>query len=238
MLALHAGSLFAHRGLHDARMPRNSLAAIVAAADAGYGIEFDIHLSGDGVPVVSHDPDTLHDTGLLHVIEQTPAAVLRELRFAGSDERLTTLDAVLANVPPGTPLLVEIKPTRRITEVVDAVAARVAGREQSVALQSFHPGIVRVSRHRHPQFAAGQLGEPAEADFSVWRRLHARTLASNAFVRPDFLALEVSMVEGALAGFWRRRLQCPLLAWTVRTAAEAAACERAGAGMIFEDWRP
>lgn len=238
MLELGAGSRFAHRGLHDATRPRNSLQAIVAAADAGYGIEFDIHLSQDGVPVVSHDPDTLHDTGVRRLIESTPAALITELAFTGTDQRLTTLDAVIANVGPTVPLLIEIKPTRRIDAVVDAVASRVAGREDSVALQSFQPSIVRASKRRHPRFAAGQLGEAADPSFPRLRRWQAGTLATNAIVRPDFIALEVSMLEGPLATFWCRRLHCPLLAWTVRTTAEVAACERAGAGMIFEDLRP
>ncbi len=238
MLALNADSLFAHRGLHDASRPRNSLPAIVAAAEAGYGIEFDIHLSSDGVPIVSHDPDTLHDTGVRGHIEATPAAALRELMFTGTAMHLAALDDVLDHVGPAVPLLIEIKPTHRVREVVDAVATRVAGREQAVAMQSFHPAIVLALRRRHPGFAAGQLGEPAQPALPLWRRLHAATLASNAVVRPDFIALEVPMLGGPLAEFWRRRLHCPLLAWTVRTPADVAVCERVGAGMIFEDVRP
>ncbi len=238
MLELGPASRFAHRGLHDATRPRNSLAAIVAAADEGFGVEFDIHLSSDGIPIVSHDPDTLHDTGVRRRIESTPAAAITELTFAGTDDHLTTLDAVIAHVGPSVPLLIEIKPTRQVSAVVEAVASRVGGREDSVALQSFHPAIVRRAKRAHPRFAAGQLGEPAESSLPILRRWHAATLATNVLVRPDFIALEVSMLDGPLAQFWHRRLRLPLLAWTVRTGAEVAACQRHGAGMIFEDLRP
>ncbi len=49
----------AHRGLHDRTAGRieNSLTAIRAARDAGYGIEIDLQLSADGVAMVFHDDD-------------------------------------------------------------------------------------------------------------------------------------------------------------------------------------
>ena len=46
---------FAHRGLHDASVAENSMAAFRAAIDAGYGIEMDIQPSRDSVPMVFHD---------------------------------------------------------------------------------------------------------------------------------------------------------------------------------------
>lgn len=236
MFLPNADSLFAHRGLHDEHLRRNSLRAIVAAADAGYGIEFDLHLTSDGVPIVSHDPDTLHDTGVRRVIEATPLAELRELRFTGTDEPLATLDEVLAAVPPSVPLLVELKPTARRREIVDAVAGRVTDRVDAVALQSFHPGVVLAARRRHPALSCGQLVELPTPEMGGLERLHSRTLWSNLVTRPHFIAVEVPMLDGDLVR--RRRGNRPLLAWTVRTPAEVAACHRAGAGLIFEGFRP
>ena len=46
---------YAHRGLHDAARPENSLSAFAAAIKAGYGIEIDVRLTADKVPVVFHD---------------------------------------------------------------------------------------------------------------------------------------------------------------------------------------
>jgi len=47
----------AHRGLHDAArgIIENSPAAVTAAVQAGYGIEIDVQISADGVPMVFHD---------------------------------------------------------------------------------------------------------------------------------------------------------------------------------------
>ena len=48
---------YAHSGLfdNDSDAPENSLAAFQKAVDAGYGIELDVQLSKDGIPVVFHD---------------------------------------------------------------------------------------------------------------------------------------------------------------------------------------
>ena len=51
------GVHYAHRGLHDNQsdVPENSMAAIRKAVEAGYGIEFDVQLTRDRIPVVFHD---------------------------------------------------------------------------------------------------------------------------------------------------------------------------------------
>jgi glycerophosphoryl diester phosphodiesterase len=49
--------IIAHRGV-SARAPENTLAAFQMAIDAGAeGLEFDVRLAKDGVPVVTHDHD-------------------------------------------------------------------------------------------------------------------------------------------------------------------------------------
>ena len=58
------GRYFAHRGLYDDNArPENSLAAFRAAAEAGYGVELDVRLTRDGVPVISHDGDLRRTAG-------------------------------------------------------------------------------------------------------------------------------------------------------------------------------
>lgn len=238
MLRIGPDSCFAHRGLHDLQHPRNSLSAIVAAADAGYGIEFDVHLSADGVPIVSHDPDTRADTGVDCAIASTPAAALTALRFLQGGEPLATLDDVVRAVGPGVPLLVEIKPTRRRREVVAAVAARIGGREHSVALQSFDPGVVHAAQRQCPGFAVGQLGDTPSRGQSAVQRAFWSTLPTNLWTRPDFLALPVPMLQRPMVRFWRARLGCALLAWTVVDDEGARRSHAAGAGLIFESMRP
>ena len=50
-----SGYAYAHRGLWGGHTPENSLAAFEAARAAGVGVELDVRLTADGVPVVFHD---------------------------------------------------------------------------------------------------------------------------------------------------------------------------------------
>ena len=56
----------AHRGFHDNRSecPENSLPAFERAIQMGYGIELDVQLTKDGVPVVFHDWDLKRAAGV------------------------------------------------------------------------------------------------------------------------------------------------------------------------------
>ena len=67
----------AHRGDHR-RLPENSLAALVAGARAPMsdGVEFDVRVSADGVPVVIHDATLERTHGLATAVTESTAAEL------------------------------------------------------------------------------------------------------------------------------------------------------------------
>ena len=71
----------AHRGFHDMNKTRweNTLSAFTAAAERGYAIECDVHLSSDGVPVIIHDDDLKRLTGEDGFVWQRSAAELTAL---------------------------------------------------------------------------------------------------------------------------------------------------------------
>ena len=55
--------IYAHRGFSGVS-PENTVLAFQKAAECGAeGIEFDVHLTKDGVPVVMHDENTIRTTG-------------------------------------------------------------------------------------------------------------------------------------------------------------------------------
>ena len=55
--------IYAHRGFSGV-YPENTVLAFKKAAEVGAeGIEFDVHLTKDGVPVVMHDENTIRTTG-------------------------------------------------------------------------------------------------------------------------------------------------------------------------------
>lgn len=95
--------IIAHRG-YSARAPENTLAAIDAALNAGAdAVEFDLHVTADGVPVLFHD-DTLERTsngkGRLRDRTLAELGVLDAGGWYGADfagEPIPTLLAVLTH---------------------------------------------------------------------------------------------------------------------------------------------
>ena len=72
-------SIFAHRGA-SGYAPENTLAAFELAVNMGAdGIEFDVHLSADGVPVVIHDETLERTTGRVGWVKDFTAAELSTL---------------------------------------------------------------------------------------------------------------------------------------------------------------
>lgn len=93
----------AHRG-DWRRAPENTIEALLAAmAVPGCdGVEFDVRLSRDGVPVLLHDETLTRGQGRPKRVDQATAA---ELASAGVPD----LDAVLRALPPDAFLDVELK---------------------------------------------------------------------------------------------------------------------------------
>jgi len=95
----------AHRGLHDPTkgLIENTAAAVRAAMAAGFGIEVDVQLSGDGEAMVYHDDALGRLTEGEARLDRLSAAELKRVPFRDSSERMMTLgdlcDLVGARAP-------------------------------------------------------------------------------------------------------------------------------------------
>lgn len=124
--------IIAHRGASfDA--PENTLASVRLAWEQGAdAVEVDVHLSRDNRVVVVHDADTKRIAGVKHLVRNLTLAELQKLdcgrwkspKYAG--ERLATLEEVIATIPPGKRMLVEIKTGPEIVPHFPPVPANVA----------------------------------------------------------------------------------------------------------------
>ena len=83
----------AHRGFHDMNRDvwENTLSAFARAAENGYAIECDVHLSSDGIPVVFHDHTLSRLTGAEGYIWQRTAAEMGALPIGGTPDRAPLL---------------------------------------------------------------------------------------------------------------------------------------------------
>ena len=101
---------FAHRGLHDEKLPENSMGAFRAALENGYGIELDVHLLADGNLAVIHDSTLKRVTGAEGIVEDLVTEDLKNYHLGGTEETIPTFRELLDLYEGKAPLIVELKP--------------------------------------------------------------------------------------------------------------------------------
>lgn len=206
---------FAHRGLHGAGVPENSLAAAEGAIARGMGIEFDIQMSADGAAMVFHDWELSRLTGATGLVAMFSADALGALGLLGTDQRPPRLEALLDLIAGQVPLLIEVKsmPGYDVARSCAAVAARLADYQGAVAVMSFDPRVPEWFANAASHITRGLVGTDSfENGFEgVWR-----TPEAIAAAQPDFLAIDVRDLHRPEAAAWRAE-GGPLLTWTVRS---------------------
>lgn len=149
--------LIAHRGAsYDA--PENTLASVNLAweqrADA---VEVDVHLTRDNHLVVIHDPTTRRTCGVSGRISARTLEQIRALD-AGSwkdakwrDERIPTLEEVLATVPSGKRLFIEVKVRRNIANALARVFERCHCDPKQIVLIGFSFKAMKSLKRAFPE---------------------------------------------------------------------------------------
>ena len=235
---------FAHRGLHGAGRPENSLAAFRAAADAGYGAELDVHLMADGSLGVVHDSDLTRVCGKGARIEDLTAGELKDYPLLGTEEVIPLLEEVLEVFRGGGPLIVELKAERgNAPALADAAMARLEKWEGAYCLESFHPGVLLRLRRRYPAALRGQLSQNflrrgEGGNLPLAARFVLTNLLTSAFTRPDFVAYNWRDRGNISLRLMKKLYGVHEVAWTVRDRETMERLDRAGAPSIFEGFTP
>ena len=149
----------AHRGASRAA-PENTLTAFRKAVELGAdSIEFDVRLSGDGVPVVIHNATVDATTDGKGAVAEMDLSKLRTLDAGGwfdrafERERIPTLEEVLEHFGRRTKLNLELKEERVLNRaLVPAVVNLLEQREldQEVLVSCFNPYLLRQVRRLTP----------------------------------------------------------------------------------------
>lgn len=206
---------YAHRGLHGEGMPENTLAAAEAAIAAGMGIECDIQLSRDGVPMVFHDWELERLTNEKGTVASFNAAELQQIGILNSGQTITRLDEFLAVIDGRVPLLIEIKskPGYDVTQSCRAVSEFLGAYAGEHAVMSFDPRVGGwFFKHDSSRCRGLVCTDTLDMGFrEVWR-----AAGSIDQGHPDFLAADVRDLPNAITTIWRQTRR-PLLTWTVRS---------------------
>ena len=219
---------YAHRGLWDVATPENSLAAFRAAADAGVGVELDVRLTADEIPVVFHDASLQRMCNHREWLRQIPVADLA--RWPLPDGSIIPTLADVLGVMGEMPVLIELKVDGAMGLIADYVADLISPREAPLAVMSFdEPTVARLCQ----LITNRPVGLLIGADDHVEHDLLAKAATARAmgcdYIGPHHSVLDT--VAPAAGGL-------PLVTWTVRTPDELAVARKHGAAPIFEHLSP
>jgi glycerophosphoryl diester phosphodiesterase len=182
----------AHRG-GGTLAPENTLAAIRHGASLGFrGVEFDVMLSGDALPILIHDETLERTTTGKGDVSATPFAALRALDAGGwkgerwKGERIPSFeDAGRLCRDLGVWANVEIKPAKgfeRVTGTAASIMARELWRGVSppCLLSSFEIASLEAARDAVPELPRGYLVDRIPDDWhGTMKRLECVALHCN-----------------------------------------------------------
>jgi glycerophosphoryl diester phosphodiesterase len=224
----------AHRGYHDMndRIWENTLSAFARAAEHGFAIECDVHLSSDGIPIVFHDHTLSRLTGTEGYVWQRTAAEMGALRIGGTADHVPRLSEMLDLVAGRVPLVIELKGTPGRDEgLVAEVARALQNYRGKAAIMSFDHWLIRDFGRYAPGIPGG-LTASGEKDHEI--EAHFSMLAHGI----DFVSYSVVHLPNRFVSFVRDRLKMPVISWTVR---DGAGVEKTYANvdqMTFEGFQP
>lgn len=233
----------AHRGLigPDHGRVENTLAAIEAAAEAGYAAEIDIQVSADGEAIVFHDRTLDRLTAAHGPVADYTAKVLARTHVTGASGCIPTLGTVLDMVAGRVPLLIELKTFGETPRpLVHRLADLVERYQGEVAVTSFWWAALAACVERMPGVPRGIAGARhmrGPGFETLDARLRSRFLLSVHDAKPDFVVYG----SRGLPGFGPtqlRRAGKPLLTFVVRTEPELTRAKSLADNVIFETVRP
>ena len=166
----------AHRGA-SAQAPENTMEAFRLGVEAGAdAIELDVHLTADGQLAVIHDDTLDRTTDRTGRVAELTMDQIREadagatfarpddagFPYAGEGLRVPTLPEVLAWLPEGIGLVVEIKARAAADAVVEALRGQAVREGDRLAVISFDEATIERVRELDPGIRTGYLLVPTQ----------------------------------------------------------------------------
>jgi len=241
----------AHRGLHDRQngVIENSTTAFGRAIKKGYGIECDLQLSGDGVPMVFHDDFLDRLAGQKGAVAKLSAGQMSHISLTGSknNDCPQVFAELLEQVAGKVALVVELKNQidKRNAELAQSAVQAAKNYQGPLAFKSFNP--VLLSRVRKEGFS-GPMGiivsrftieefkdEPVKP--GAGQRFFLRHLLHYPKTRFDFIsASHTALKLPAIRIF--RHFGLPVMSWTIRSVETERAIRGLADQLVFENYLP
>lgn len=214
---------YAHRGLHDnnsLKRPENSFPAFELAVAEGIGIELDVQITKDSIPVVFHDGNLKRMCGNDKSVCDYTYEELCQFRLLQSQELIPKFEDVMNMIGGRVPVIVEIKMYDKKSKV-NEVAMQVLDHYSGVyCMESFHPKSLRWFKKNRPNVLRGQLSanfirgkEPGnKLMYFCWQNL-----LFNFLSKPDFIAYNYKEKNMLSVVLCRKLYKETMFAWTIRS---------------------
>lgn len=216
------GWLYAHRGLHNNKSPapENSLKAFSLAVERGYGIELDVQLTKDFVPVIHHDYHLKRSCKKDIKIAELNYEELRDYRIFRSEEKIPTFKEVLNLVGGKVPLIIELKIPWQADKLCEVVSAELKDYKGVYCIESFNPFGLMWYRKHFPKVVRGQLSTDfirEKVDGDEFQYFILKHLLMNFLTKPDFIAYDHVYRKGCSFTICRKLYHVKTVAWTIQT---------------------
>jgi len=194
-------NLIAHRGA-SAEYPENTYLALQQALLAGAaGVEFDVHLSRDHIPVVIHDKDTQRTAGNHRCIFELEASDITQIgvgypqKFgdAYTNEKIPSLHDIVCMLQdwPQRKAFVELKRSSLhhygIETVVDKILPVLQPIKRQTVIISYNENALSYARQCGVSHVGWVFDEPNEQSLQVAQELRPEYLVSDAEAVPELL---------------------------------------------------
>ena len=238
------GVLYAHRGLHDNKTdaPENSMAAFKKAVEAGFGIELDVQLSKDKVPVVFHDFTLKRICGVEGKVADYTYEELQQFSLCESQEKIPKFEDFLKMVDGRVPLIVEYKIPGTRTAVCPIADKLLQEYKGVYCIESFNPlGVLWYKQNRR-EVMRGQLADNfikhGEKEYSKMLYFILHHLLFNFLTKPDFIAYNHYSYKDISRRLCRYLYGSLAVAWTIKSKEELEARQKDFDLFIFDSFVP
>lgn len=243
---------YAHRGLHniDAAIIENSPKAITMAIEAGLGIEIDVQMSRDLVPMVFHDETLARLTDRRERLNFLSAEEISKIRYSAGGDTIISLQDCLSLIGGRVPLLIEVKShwtgKAEMEHSVLDICSQYAGTQNSgshctspLRIMSFDPSVIQRFQSLGCKFPLGMVTSqyPAKrwSGLSEADRVHGKVQFDCAKeMKVDFLAHDITDIDNEYMKALLKEHDLPLFSWTISSKCKMDIARQHGAIPIAE----
>lgn len=241
-MSLDQISGYAHRGLHNPlfSVVENSATAIRMAVEAGVGIEIDVQMSSDRVPMVFHDETLFRLTGEDGRLSFMKAANIGSVKYSVGTDHIISLEDCLNLVQGKVPLLIEVKSHwTELPEMEQGLIDVLKTYDGPHGLMSFDPSIIERLKNLGSPSPLGLV--TAQCPSKDWPGIteEQRQSGTLQFEKArelviDFIAHEIGDIHNPYLSKLIQDLKIPLMSWTVKSSAMLQSANEMNAIPIFE----